>query len=165
MVHSAVVEEVGVSTLKTYHSQIRLKTLECLQFIDLTKEITDIVALSGVRHGWVNVQTRHTTTALIVNENEPLLLEDLRRILDRMVPRDADYEHNDFSRRVDIPPDEPANGHSHCKALFLPASVCLNISDGRIQLGQWQSLFFIELDDSRERNISVMVIGMVVGQA
>jgi secondary thiamine-phosphate synthase enzyme len=163
-VGEAVVEEVGVSTLKTYHSQIRVQTSECLQFIDLTKDLTELVARSGVRHGWVNVQTRHTTTALIVNENEPLLLDDLRRMLDRMAPREAVYEHNDFSRRVDIPPDEPANGHSHCKALFLPASVCLNISDGRIQLGQWQSLFFIELDDCRERTISIMVLGMVMGQ-
>ncbi|MFZ4794701.1 MAG: YjbQ family protein, partial [Blastocatellia bacterium] len=75
-------EEVGVSTLKTYHSQIRVQTSECLQFIDLTKDLTELVARSGVRHGWVNVQTRHTTTALIVNENEPLLLDDLRRMLD-----------------------------------------------------------------------------------
>ena len=74
-------------------------------------------------------------------------------------PRDGEYEHNDFSRRVDIPPDEPANGHSHCKALFLPASIMLNIADGRLQLGRWQSLFFVELDDSRERQISVLILG------
>lgn len=161
MLHTAVVEEVRVAQLKTCHSLIRLQTSGCLQFIDLTKDIAAIVASSGVRDGWVNVQTRHTTTALIVNENEPLLLDDLRRMLDRIAPRDGDYEHNDFSRRVDIPPDEPANGHSHCKALFLPATVCLNIADGRLQIGQWQSLFFIELDDSRERQISVMVMGQV----
>lgn len=159
MLHTVVVEEARVAQLKTYHSLIRMQTSGCLQFIDLTKDIAAIVARSGVRDGWVNVQTRHTTTALIVNENEPLLLDDLRQLLDRMAPREAEYQHNDFSRRIDIPPDEPANGHSHCKALFLPATVCLNIADGRLQIGQWQSLFFIELDDSRERNISVMVMG------
>ncbi|MFM8395471.1 MAG: secondary thiamine-phosphate synthase enzyme YjbQ [Acidobacteriota bacterium] len=145
--------------MKTYHTTISLQTSGCLQFIDLTREVTAVVARSGVKHGWVNIQTRHTTTALIVNENEPLLLEDLRVLLDRLAPRDGEYQHNDFSRRIDIPPDEPANGHSHCKALFLPATVSLNIAEGRLQLGQWQSLFFIELDDSRERKISIMVMG------
>lgn len=161
MVHTAVVEveEAGVSALKTYHTTISLQTSGCLQFIDLTSELVEVVAKSGVRNGWVNVQTRHTTTALIVNENEPLLLEDLHHLLDRLAPRDGEYQHNDFSRRIDIPPDEPANGHSHCKALFLPATVSLNIADGQLQLGQWQSLFFIELDDSRERKISIMVMG------
>ncbi len=159
MLHTAVLEEVEATVLKTCHSMIRLQTSACLQFVDLTKEVAGVVARSGVRNGWVNVQTRHTTTALIINENEQLLLDDLRALLERMAPRDGEYQHNDFSRRVDIPPDEPANGHSHCKALFLPASVCVNIVDGRLHLGQWQSIFFIELDDSRDRNISVMVLG------
>ena len=159
MFQTAMVEEAGSATMKTYHSLIKIQTSGCLQFIDLTKEVAATVARSGVRQGWVNVQTRHTTTALIVNENEPLLLQDLRQLLEQLAPREGEYQHNDFSRRVDIPPDEPANGHSHCKALFLPASVCLNIADGRLQIGQWQSVFFIELDDSRERNISIMVLG------
>lgn len=161
MLHTAVVEveEAGSAEMRACHSTIRLETSGCLQFIDLTREVAELVAKSGVRNGWVNIQTRHTTTALIVNENEPLLLEDLRETLERSAPRDGEYQHNDFSRRIDIPPDEPANGHSHCKALFLPATVCLNIADGRLQTGQWQSIFFIELDDSRERKVSVMVMG------
>jgi secondary thiamine-phosphate synthase enzyme len=155
----ALIEETTGAAMITRHFQIRLRTSDCLQFIDLTEEIAAIVARSGVRSGMVNVQTRHTTTAVIVNENEPLLLEDLRRLLERYAPCDADYLHNDFSRRVDIPPDEPANGHSHCKALFLPTSVSVNIIDGEMQLGRWQSLFFVELDEARDRTVSVMVLG------
>jgi secondary thiamine-phosphate synthase enzyme len=159
MVQLAMVEEKIETGLRAHHDVIRLQTSECLEFIDLTSYVAGVVARSGIRHGMVNVQTKHTTTALIVNENEPLLIEDLKRLLDTHAPRDGEYEHNDFSRRVDIPPDEPANGHSHCKALFLPASIMLNVADGRLQLGRWQSLFFIELDESRERNISVLVMG------
>jgi secondary thiamine-phosphate synthase enzyme len=159
MVQLAMVEEKIETGLRAHHDVICLQTTECLEFIDLTAHIEGIVARSGIRQGMVNVQTKHTTTALIVNENEPLLIEDLKRLLDTHVPRDGEYEHNDFSRRVDIPPDEPANGHSHCKALFLPAAIMLNVADGRLQLGRWQSLFFIELDESRERNISVLVMG------
>jgi secondary thiamine-phosphate synthase enzyme len=159
MYSTGVIEETAGAFLRTHHSQIALQSSECLQFIDLTEEIAGIVARSGISLGMVNVQTRHTTTGLIVNENEPLLLKDLRLLLERFAPRHADYQHNDLSRRLDVPPDEPANGHSHCKALLLPASVSINIVDSELQLGRWQSIFFIELDDARKRFISVMVIG------
>jgi secondary thiamine-phosphate synthase enzyme len=159
MFQLAMVEEKISAGLRAHHDSIRLLTGECLEFIDLTSEIASIVKRSGIRYGMVNVQTLHTTTALIINENEPLLIEDLKRLLDQHVPRDGEYDHNDFSRRVDIPPDEPANGHSHCKALFLPSSIILNVADGKLQLGRWQSLFFIELDEARDRRISVMVMG------
>ncbi|HKX26821.1 MAG TPA: secondary thiamine-phosphate synthase enzyme YjbQ [Blastocatellia bacterium] len=158
MYQLTLIEKAAAASLKTHHSQIRIAA-ECLQFVDLTDQIATIVARSGVQQGLVNIQTRHTTTAIIVNENEPLLIEDLRRHLEQLAPRHAEYHHNDFSRRIDIPPDEPANGHSHCKALFLPASVSINILDGEMQLGRWQSILFVELDDGRERNVSVMVMG------
>jgi secondary thiamine-phosphate synthase enzyme len=159
MFKMAKVEEATINTVRAHHSVIRLQTGECLEFIDLTDEIVAFVENAGVRNGWVNVQTRHTTTAIIVNENEPLLQEDLKRILENVAPRTGDYEHNDFSRRVDIPPDEPANGHSHCKALFLPMSACVNIAGGMLQLGRWQRVFFLELDGWREREVSIMVMG------
>jgi secondary thiamine-phosphate synthase enzyme len=155
MYQMARVEEIGQSAIRTHHSVIRMRTSECLQFVDLTDAVEEIVTRAGIRHGWVNIQTKHTTTAVIVNENEPLLHEDLKRMLERLAPRSGEYEHNDLSRRVDVPPDEPANGHSHCKALFLPMSV----ADGRLQLGRWQRIFLIELDESRERSVSVMVMG------
>lgn len=159
MYQLAMVEEKTSAVMRAHHVSLQLQTNECLQFINLTARIAEIVAQSGIRHGMVNVQTKHTTTAIIVNEHEPLLLDDLRALLDRLAPRDGNYEHNDFSRRVDIPPDEPANGHSHCKALFLPTSVYLNVVNGTLDLGQWQSVFLVELDDARERTLSVMVMG------
>src|SRR5262245_38448322 len=159
MFKMAKVEEATVTAVRMYHSLIRFHTNECLQFVDLTDDVVSIIEKSGVSNGWVNVQTKHTTTAIVVNENEPLLQEDLKQMLETLAPRAGEYRHNDFSRRVGIPPDEPANGHSHCKALFLPMSACVNIADGQIQLGRWQRIFLLELDESRERNISVMVMG------
>jgi secondary thiamine-phosphate synthase enzyme len=159
MYKMARIEEVGQAVMRTSHNLIRLHTRECLQFIDITSEVKEIVIRAGVRNGLVNVQTKHTTTAIIVNENEPLLHEDLKQLLEQLAPCSAEYQHNDFSRRTDIPPDEPANGHSHCKALFLPMSVCVNIADGQLQLGRWQRIFLVELDEARERSVSVMVIG------
>jgi secondary thiamine-phosphate synthase enzyme len=148
------------SAFATYTEPIRVQTEECLQFIDLTDRIMDLVRKSRVRYGWVNVQTRHTTTAIVVNENEPLLLEDMKRVLDRLAPHDEDYLHNDFEvRTVNMSSEEDKNGHSHCKAMLLGTSETLNIVDGVVQLGAWQRIFLVEMDRAKTRTVSVMIMG------
>lgn len=154
---------IGPATVlpaRIHHESIRLHTKECLQFVDLTEDILAIVESSGIRDGLVNVQTRHTTTAVVINENEPLLMEDLRQTLEQAAPAHASYQHDRLDiRTVNMMPGELPNGHSHCKALFLRASETLNLIRGRVQLGQWQRVFLVELDRARERIVSVMVIG------
>jgi thiamine phosphate synthase YjbQ (UPF0047 family) len=89
-----------------------------------------------------------------------LLIEDLTKALERLAPRHSDYRHDDFDvRTVNMCPDEEKNGHSHCKALFLRSSECLNIVGGAIDLGQWQRIFLIELDRPRSRTVSLVVVG------
>jgi secondary thiamine-phosphate synthase enzyme len=101
----------------------------------------------------------HTTAAVVVNENEPLLLADLRAALERVAPRHLSYRHDDFAQRAAVAPDEPANGHAHCQALFLRASETLALARGRACLGRWQRLFLVELDGPRTRTLSVTVLG------
>ncbi len=161
MVSALLEQEQASATLKTYHALIHLNTDECLQFFDITDRVIELVARSGIENGFVNIQTKHTTTAIIVNEHEPLLLEDIKRTLERLVSRRLAYQHNDFKvRTVNLTPDEHENGHSHCQAILLRTSETLNIVDGAIQLGQWQRIFFIELDCARPRALSVMIIGL-----
>jgi secondary thiamine-phosphate synthase enzyme len=146
--------------LRTHHRVISFDTEECLQFLDLTDRIGELVEGSGIRHGIVTVQAMHTTGAIVVNEREPLLLEDMRRLLEGLAPREHAYRHDDFSvRTVNLVAGERPNGHSHCKSLFLHTSETLNIDDGRLQLGRWQRIFFLELDGARPRSVSVMVMG------
>jgi secondary thiamine-phosphate synthase enzyme len=145
---------------EVFHHAIHLQTSEGLQFIDLTDEIMEIVAASGIANGVVNVQTRHTTTAVIVNEHEPLPLEDLKETLERLAPQQAYYRHNDFGiRTANMTPDERPNGHSHCRSLLLGSSATLNIITGELQLRRWQSVFFIELDHARQRTVAVTIMG------
>jgi secondary thiamine-phosphate synthase enzyme len=147
-------------TLKARHRQIQVTTQRCLEFIDITEKVRGAVEESQVCDGMVNVQTRHTTTAILVGEHEPLLIEDLTQALERLAPRHSDYRHDDFEvRTVNMCPEEEKNGHSHCKALFLRSSECLNIVDGRMDLGQWQRIFLIELDRPRLRTVSLMILG------
>ncbi len=107
----------------------------------------------------MSVQSLHTTAAIVVNENEPLLLQDLRAALERAAPRHLAYRHDDFSQRAAVPPDEPANGHAHCQALFLRASETLGVAGGRLRLGRWQRVFLVELDGPRTRTAAVTVLG------
>ena len=142
------------------HTSIRITTERPTEFIDLTERLEALVAASGVRFGLVNVQTLHTTTAIVVNEHEPLLLDDFVSLLEKAAPRHADYRHDDwFVRTVNLTADERSNGHGHCRALLLGASACLNVIDGQLQLGCWQRVFLAELDGPRERQVSVLVLG------
>jgi secondary thiamine-phosphate synthase enzyme len=142
------------------HHDLEYQTSAPLQFIDLTDEVRAWVAQSGIANGMVNVQTRHTTTAVIINEHEPLLLDDLKELLTRIAPPQAHYRHNDFAiRTANMTPDETPNGHAHCQSLLLSSSATVNVIDGALQLGRWQRIFFIELDHARPRTISLTVMG------
>lgn len=140
-------------------STICLVTNQATQFIDLTDRLDRFIVESGVRAGMLNVQTLHTTTAVVVNEHEPLLLSDFQAFLERTASRSATYSHDDMSRRADVGPAEPANGHAHCRAMLLPTSACLNIVDARLALGRWQRVILVELDGPRHREVSVVILG------
>ena len=142
------------------HIPLRIRTSRPTEFLDVTDFVTAVVEEARLWLGIVNVQTRHTTTAIVVNEHEPLLLEDFAGLLDLIAPAAWSYGHDDVSRRqVNVTPDERVNGHSHCRALFLPSSACLNVAEGALQLGRWQRVFLVELDGPREREISLVVSG------
>lgn len=146
--------------MKTAHKILSYQTKGLFDFIDVTEEIKKFVAESAVENGLANVQILHTSAALIFNENEPLLLEDIKASLERVAPKDSVYNHDDFDRRtVNVCENECVNGHSHCKAIRLPSTVTLNLIGGKLQLGQWQRIILAELDSSRPRKVQIQVIG------
>jgi secondary thiamine-phosphate synthase enzyme len=159
MAASLFVRQDVCAGLKVCSDLVQLRTESRVQFIDLTELVEERVRRSGVRHGTVSIQTRHTTTGVVVNENEPLLLEDMARALERLVPRDLRYRHNDLADRADLPPGETENGDAHCKALLLRSSETLAIIDGQVQRGRWQRVFLVELDGPRPRSLAVVVMG------
>src|SRR5207247_2122785 len=119
-------------------------TPHATEFVDLTDRIRDEVRRAGLRNGRVHMQSLHTTLGLAINENEPLLLHDFESLLDRLAPAGAGYEHDDFARRFEVPLDEPANGHAHCRQLLLSAFATLMVEEGDLVLGRWQSMFAVE---------------------
>ena len=142
------------------HTKVRIATERPTEFIDLTESLEEFLAESRIVTGLLNVQSLHTTAAIVVNEGEPLLLKDFECLLHNVAPSDVPYRHDDETiRTVNLSPGERPNGASHCKALLLGSSACLNVLDGRLLLGRWQRVFLAELDGPRARDISVLLIG------
>lgn len=152
--------ETVVPTRAFGHAHIRIATDHPTEFVDLTERLETLVAESGIRFGFVNVQSLHTTAAIVVNEHEPLLLTDFVDVLERSAPARAIYRHDDMAlRTANLTADERVNGHAHCRALSLGVSACINILYGRLHLGAWQRVFLVELDGPRDREISVLILG------
>jgi secondary thiamine-phosphate synthase enzyme len=132
-------------------------------FYDVTDLVCAAVQRSRAQGGQVVATSAHTTCALIVQENEPLLLADIAERLCRFASADEAYLHNRFDIRVVNldGPNERANGHSHCQHALLGASVTLPIADGRVVLGQWQRVLLVDLDPPRTRRIIVQITGVM----
>ena len=143
------------------HVTVRLTTRRATEFVDLTEQLARHVRVSALRVGTLTVQTRHTTTAIVVNEHEPLLLADFEALLERVAPERLAYWHDELALRSNVPVDEPRNAHAHCRALVLPSSTVITVADGRLQLGRWQRIFLVEFDGPREREVSIVTMGEV----
>ncbi len=139
--------------------RLRFETAKATEFVDLTTRLRDEVRRSGLRMGRVHIQSLHTTLGLAVNENEPLLLRDFESLLERLAPGGAGYQHDDFERRLDIALDEPVNGHAHCRQLLLTGHTTLLVEEGELVLGRWQSVFAVELDGPRHRELATQLDG------
>ena len=149
-------EAVGRSPF--IHRFLRIETTTPAGYVDLTDELSRLVAQDHVGNGLLHVQTRHTTTGLLINECEPLLLADIHQRLERWAAAGDDYGHDDQSRRtVNLVPGERRNGHAHCRAMLFRESETIQIVDGRLALGRWQRVMFVELDGPQSREVSVMI--------
>jgi secondary thiamine-phosphate synthase enzyme len=139
--------------------RLRFETMHATEFVDITDRLRAEVRQAGMRMGRLHLQSLHTTLGLAVNENEPLLLRDFEGLLNRLAPANAGYEHDDFARRFDIAVDEPINGHAHCRQLLLTGFATLLVEDGELVLGRWQSVFAVELDGPRHRELALQLDG------
>lgn len=139
--------------------RIQIETTKAPEFIDLTQQVREFVRDSRVRDGFCLVYSQHTTAAIRINENEPCLLKDMESFLERMASRNGHYMHNDFSIRAALPEGELPNGHAHCQQLFLGASETIPVISGQLHVGQWQSIFLVELDRPRPREVLVQILG------
>ncbi len=141
-------------------NRLLLQTTKPREFIDITPQVVDLVASSAVNNGCVVVYSKHTTAAIKVSENEPLLIQDMEELLEKFAPPHKEYRHNDFkTRTVNMTENERLNGHAHCQHLLMNTSETIPIVDGELQFGRWQSVFFVELDGPMSREVILQILG------
>jgi len=134
------------------HEVIGLRTEAKDEIIDVTSRVQEAVSRSGVRNGLACVFVAGSTAAVTTVEHEPGLVADLHGAMDRLYPKGIDYDHH---RRWG-----DGNGHSHVRAALIGPSLTVPVMDGRLVLGQWQQIVFLELDvRPRSREVVVQVVG------
>jgi len=120
--------------------------------IDITKETDEAVKVSKLQNGIITIFVSGSTAAITTIEYEPGLKKDLPKMLERLVPRDMEYEHNNTWH--------DGNGHSHVRASLIGPSLTIPFKNQALMLGTWQQIAFLEMDTRpRERKIVLQLIG------
>ncbi len=141
--------------MKLLRHRIVVATSAPIEMLDLTAQIKQWVSTSGVREGLLTLYSTHTTARVTLNETEARLQQDMIEFLQRVAPSGASYAHNADTV------DDRQNAHSHLLGLFLNASETIPITDGALMMGEWQSIFFVELDGPRaKRELQLQIIGV-----
>ncbi len=129
-------------------AKIEVGTHKRTEMMDITAQVQEQVAKSGVRSGLCLVWVPHTTAGVTVNENsDPSVPRDILAALDRLVPRQGDYRHSE------------GNSDGHVKSTLCGRDVSLVVEEGALLLGTWQGIFFCEFDGPRRRSVLVKVVG------
>ena len=141
--------------MKGFNASFTLASEDRTEISDITKLVRETIQQFPITTGIALVNTLHTTCALFVNEFQSALVDDLKSLVERLVPERSGYRHDD-PRYSDC---ERGNAHSHLRAALLGRSVAVGVNDGDLTLGRFQSIIFAELDGPRKREITVQVIG------
>jgi secondary thiamine-phosphate synthase enzyme len=133
-----------------------VQTDQRVEVIDLTNRVMEFVRRFAISEGLVSIWSMHTTCTLFINEYQVALLADIKRFLEQMVARDAEYMHND----PNLSDCDRMNADSHLRAMLLGHNLTLQISGGEVVLGQWQRVLMAELDGPRARSLRVQIFGI-----
>jgi len=136
---------------------------EKVEIINITQEVKDTIASLGIQEGVATIFLKHTSAALTIQEDERLLKQDFINYLNDMIrddPNNPKFLHNCSWLRPECPSDEPMNFDAHMKAMFIGNSVSCPVKNGKLDLGQWQSVLLVEMDGkNRQREVVVMIDG------
>jgi len=120
------------------------------EYVNITQQVTEVLAKSGIREGMVLVSAMHITAAIYVNDAESGLIQDIEDWLQQLAPEGPDYRHHRTGE---------SNGDAHLKSLLMHHQVIVPITDGRLDLGPWQQIYYAEFDGQRRKRIIIKVMG------
>ncbi len=136
--------------MKSLTRYLKMNTGKKIQIERITDEVADAVRESGVKEGLVLINPMHITAAVVVNDNESGLHSDYLRILEKLVPYGADYRHNDSGED---------NAAAHIWRQLIGHQVVMAITDGKLDLGTWEQIFYFEFDGQRSKRVLIKIIG------
>jgi len=136
--------------MKFHTEYLTFNTKKHRAYIHITPQVETAVSKSGIREGMVLVSAMHITAAVYVNDHESGLIEDIDEWLEKLAPFQQDYRHHQTGED---------NGDSHLKSLLMHHEVILPITDGKLDLGPWQRVFYAEFDGERPKRVIIKVMG------
>lgn len=120
------------------------------EYINITDEVEDILRKSGIKEGMILVSAMHITAGVYVNDAESGLISDIDKWLEELAPYRDDYRHH-FTGET--------NGDSHLKSLLIGHEVIVPVTNGKLDLGPWQQIYYAEFDGQRRKRLIIKVMG------
>jgi secondary thiamine-phosphate synthase enzyme len=136
--------------MKSYREELWFETKTRRAYLNITPQIEATVKKSGIREGLVLVNAMHITASVYINDDEQGLLKDYDEFLERLVPQSGTYRHNETGED---------NGDAHIKRQLMGREVVVAVTDGRLDVGPWEQIFYGEFDGRRRKRVLVKVIG------
>jgi secondary thiamine-phosphate synthase enzyme len=136
--------------LKTATEYFWFNTRKHREYINVTQQVEDVVTKSGIKEGMVLVSAMHITAGVYVNDAEDGLIQDIDEWLEHLAPFSAQYRHHRTGE---------TNGDSHLKSLLVHHEVLVPVTNGRMDLGPWQQIYYAEFDGQRRKRVVVKVMG------
>ncbi|MEM3074432.1 MAG: secondary thiamine-phosphate synthase enzyme YjbQ [Candidatus Pacearchaeota archaeon] len=137
--------------MKVFTEKILINTKNKIEFVNLTHDIEKIIKKSGVKEGIVLVNAMHITASVFINDNEPGLLYDFKKWLEKLAPKNVElYNHNLTGED---------NAYAHLWRTIMGREVVIAITNGNLDFGPWENIFYGEFDGQREKRVLVKIIG------
>ncbi|MGA3244437.1 MAG: secondary thiamine-phosphate synthase enzyme YjbQ [Bacteroidota bacterium] len=136
--------------MKTSTEYLWFNTKKHRDYVNITPEVERILAKSGISEGMVLVSAMHITAAVYVNDAESGLIQDIDEWLEKLAPFNPDYRHHRTGE---------SNGDSHLKSLLMHHEVIVPVTEGKLDFGPWQQIYYAEFDGQRRKRVIVKVMG------
>jgi len=152
--------DIATGPYRVASTIVKVHTDEREELCNLTSLVREFVKSSGVQTGSVMISSLHTTSAIFINEWQEALLHDVKAYLANAISKDVYYRHNDPAWSD----CDRHNADSHLRSTMLGISLALQIADGDVVLGEWQSVIMAEFDGPRDRSIRLQAMGIASEQ-
>jgi len=136
--------------MKSYTEYLHFNTKKRIDFVNITKEIEDIVKKANIKEGLILINPMHITAAVYVNDNESGLIDDFKNWLEKLAPSNEEYKHNLTGED---------NAYAHIWRTMMGHQVVMAITNGKLDLGPWERIFYAEFDGQRRKRVLIKIIG------